>query len=223
MSASRTVRSAGKPRRGGRGGARPKARGRADPRRRIRPKADVFDCCFPRLTEGGATYGVGVLLAVAIATGEAASVATCRGEAWRPKPGESPRRALLQGADAEATSRLLNGLAHRARLSLATAIFLGSHTHRLLAQASGLKTGPLYHHLRELQRAGIIESTDRNSYGLTEAGARLLLVAVAFGSGSNGSRQASWRTHGIALCRRLPRKPRRAKARSRQASRATDG
>jgi len=195
------------------GSARPTSRSNARATGKHQRKHVTGTTCFPKLTEGGAIYGIGVLLAVASASGKAAAIATCRAEAWRSRPGEAPRQALLKPANDTATANLLNGLAHRARFNLAKAIFLGSHTHRLLSQASGLKTGPLYHHLRGLQQAGIIESKDRNSYGLTEIGTRLLLVAAALGSNIKRNTSAAWRERIIWLREKPATMPRRAPAR----------
>ena len=48
-----------------------------------------------------------------------------------------------------------------------------------LGKVTGLSTGSLYHHLRELMRAGLIHQAGRNSYVLTERGVRTLLILLA--------------------------------------------
>lgn len=48
-----------------------------------------------------------------------------------------------------------------------------------LGAATNLTTGSLYHHLRELMRAGLIAQSGRNRYVLAPRGARVLPVVLA--------------------------------------------
>jgi len=48
-----------------------------------------------------------------------------------------------------------------------------------LGEATGLSTGSLYHHLRDLMHADLITQAARNRYVLTERGLRVLLVLSA--------------------------------------------
>lgn len=48
-----------------------------------------------------------------------------------------------------------------------------------LGEATGLSTGSLYHHLRDLMHADLITQSARNRYVLTERGLRVLLVLSA--------------------------------------------
>lgn len=48
-----------------------------------------------------------------------------------------------------------------------------------LGESTGLSTGSLYHHLRDLMHAELITQTARNRYVLTERGLRVLLVMSA--------------------------------------------
>ncbi len=99
------------------------------------------------------------------------------------KPGRRPRSRLLDLADESRTAALLAGLAHPDRIRLARAMAIGACTHDALSMAVKLKTGPLYHHLRELERAGVSESVARNTYGLTAAGRLALIVSTGLGAG----------------------------------------
>ncbi|MFO0973719.1 MAG: helix-turn-helix domain-containing protein [Phycisphaerae bacterium] len=82
------------------------------------------------------------------------------------------------GADRPAT-RIVAGLSHPRRLAVCRAIAAGADSHRLLSRALGLATGPLYHHIRALERAGVIAIARRNQYELTPAGRRILLALAA--------------------------------------------
>ncbi|HNQ21960.1 MAG TPA: hypothetical protein PKK06_02590 [Phycisphaerae bacterium] len=50
-----------------------------------------------------------------------------------------------------------------------------------LTELTGLKAGPLYHHLNQLRLARLIEPKKRNQYELTSLGRRIALVAMAAG------------------------------------------
>lgn len=71
---------------------------------------------------------------------------------------------------------MLTGLAHADRIRIARAIMTGWNTHAGLRQQLGLKVGPLYHHLRELERAGLLAHMPRKGYALTSLGRDLLYV-----------------------------------------------
>ncbi|BDI31767.1 hypothetical protein CCAX7_38180 [Capsulimonas corticalis] len=49
----------------------------------------------------------------------------------------------------------------------------------VLGEIASLSTGSLYHHLRDLMHAGLINQTARNRYALTDHGNRVLLVLLA--------------------------------------------
>lgn len=52
-----------------------------------------------------------------------------------------------------------------------------------LGRITGLSTGSLYHHMRDLERADMILRTARNHYIITERGARALCVLQALAAG----------------------------------------
>lgn len=54
-----------------------------------------------------------------------------------------------------------------------------SDTASALGEATGLSTGSLYHHLRELMRADLIIQSGRNRYVLSERGVRVLFTVLA--------------------------------------------
>ncbi|MCG8404608.1 MAG: winged helix-turn-helix domain-containing protein [Phycisphaerales bacterium] len=97
--------------------------------------------------------------------------------------------------DPAGMARLLHGLAHVDRIRVADALYRGARTHQSLKESVGLQAGPLYHHLRELERGGLVESFSRNDYQLTEAGRlALLLTSGLHVLLSNSRRTAPWQT-----------------------------
>ena len=80
----------------------------------------------------------------------------------------------------EAASALGYALASAQKIALLRAL-LGkdSESAARLGELSGLSTGSLYHHLRELMRASLVRQGGRNQYILTERGQRVLLVVLA--------------------------------------------
>lgn len=88
-------------------------------------------------------------------------------------------RQITRGTRPERLSRLLAALAHPQRLAILTKLLAGEATHKLLSNATGLKAGPLYHHLRELRAAGLLGPKVRDVYVLTPKGRRAILAAMA--------------------------------------------
>ena len=102
--------------------------------------------------------------------------------------GNGAVKRLTAGATAAQLARVTNETAaalgyasHRRKRSRCCAPCLSKSLKapRRLATQTGLTTGSLYHHLRELMRAGLIHQTGRNRYILTEQGVRVLLVLLA--------------------------------------------
>jgi hypothetical protein len=143
-------------------------------------------------------FGVAVLLAVAERWGSDGEVQLVRQEALFARPGARPKTTLLDRVSPEALARLLSGLAHRDRIRLARAIVAGANTHHLLSEAVKLKAGPLYHHLRELERAGLLSMVERNAYVLTAVGRIALFVTAALGIASVGGEICSRKIGGYA-------------------------
>lgn len=151
---------------------------------------------FPKLTSAKKRFGMGVVLATAKREGQATSVHYAVVEEAFEKPGRRPKAALLAKADARSVATMLCGLAHPDRVRVASAIMTGSNTHRLLKASVGLKTGPLYHHVRGLQMAGLVTLAARNLYTLTELGEAVLLTATGLGMQAEGKR-STWKRHLI--------------------------
>ncbi len=171
----------------GRRGGRKKSNARTGGKRRtagraVRPKSATAEALFPRLEETNGRYGVGVLLAVAEGAGDRREFRYCRIEKFSPKPANQPRAKVLSSVDPGALARLLTGVSHPDRIRIAAAILTGADTHRKLSRAVGLKVGPLYHHIRELERAGILAHLPKNGYGLTDTGRDLVLLLSGIGA-----------------------------------------
>lgn len=172
----------------GKQGRQPK-KGRAagnDRRRKTerggRPSAASVESLFPALGNGKGRFGVGILLAVAEGAGDRGELRFCRIERFSPKPARQPRANVLKSVNPGGLARLLTGVSHSHRIRIATAILTGADTHRKLSEAVGLKVGPLYHHIRELERAGILTHLPQNGYGLTDVGRDLLLLLGGIGA-----------------------------------------
>ena len=151
---------------------------------------------FPAMLRPNGRFGVGVLLAIGRREGASHEIQYFRDERFAPTPGRRPKAALLSRTDPRTAASLLAGLAHPARFKMATAIASGAGTHRQLAEQLKLKTGPLYHHLRSLERAGIVAQASRNLYELTPRGMTALLMVAALGKEgqqSGGWKRQTWR------------------------------
>ena len=151
---------------------------------------------FPKLAKPRRRFGVGVLLVLAQRQGGNATLRYTSLEEAFEKPGQRPKAAILAKADARKVAEFLSGLAHPDRIRVAAAIMTGSNTHRLLKETLGLKTGPLYHHIRGLQMAGLVTLVSRNFYTLTEQGEAALYVAAGLGAGL--TRQSAWKRRKLA-------------------------
>lgn len=153
---------------------------------------------FPEVAGKNSRFGMGILLAVMERQGTEAELGYARVGRFHPTPGRRPKAAILGAVAAGHIARMLAGLAHPDRIRILRAILQGSATHFALHKAVGLKTGPLYHHMRALERAGVLTMATRNAYELTERGRVVLLVthtlgAVFAGNGRSWTkRRMSW-------------------------------
>jgi hypothetical protein len=146
-------------------------------------------------------YGIGAFLAVGERLGDDGQLTIAQLTKIHSRPGERPKTEFLAQADPVRLARLLGGLGHPDRVRLANAILIGARTHRELSGATGLKTGPLYHHVRELERAGLLRSASRNLHELTELGRFVLLVATVLDSAGAAGAPA-WRILSLSPGRR---------------------
>lgn len=171
---------------GGKRGPRKVSRAGGDvvrPARKVKGRRRIKAAEQPGVFAGSkGRFGVGVAVTIEERLGDETEYdALCLGS-FVAKPGNRPKSRLLAVSDEVRTAALLAGLSHPDRIRLARAMAIGACTHHALSEAVKLKTGPLYHHLRELERAGISRLVARNTYGLTAVGRLALLVATGLGA-----------------------------------------
>jgi len=102
---------------------------------------------------------------------------------WNRRPGQRPRTSLLQAADHAQISQALNALGHPKRLAILREILAGNDHHRSLSKAVNIKTGPLYFHLRHLERSGLVVIHQRERYEVGPRAMDVLLVMCALFTG----------------------------------------
>lgn len=82
--------------------------------------------------------------------------------------------------DPAATARLLAALGHPARLALVRALLAGVRTSQELQEVIGSgSAGQLYHHLKDLMAAGVVDQAGRSRYRIASARIVPLLVILA--------------------------------------------
>ncbi|MCH7719364.1 MAG: winged helix-turn-helix transcriptional regulator [Planctomycetes bacterium] len=86
--------------------------------------------------------------------------------------GRGPKSARLLGT-------ALAAMGHPVRIKILTMLLDGPGVYRSLQKVTGLKPGPLYHHVNQLRLAGLIGPKQRDLYELTRAGRNLLMVTLA--------------------------------------------
>lgn len=62
------------------------------------------------------------------------------------------------------------GVAHPIRRQIVRRLLGGTASHREIRELSKQAAGPLYHHVHQLERAGLVVSVHRNQYELTQQG-----------------------------------------------------
>ena len=161
---------------------------------------------FPTLLGKVDRQGAGCFLAVAVrrqAKAEA-RIAWCEEtkRAGKGAKGAKASKRIAWIAEHEKLARLLTGLGHPVRLKLLEELREDVRSHQDLKKAVGLQAGPLYHHLRELERSGLVRCPARNRYEATETGASALLVASGFEAiVSSKTRRGPWRAKKLAVKR----------------------
>lgn len=133
---------------------------------------------FPKLTKATNRFGLGIAIVRAVRDGGPPKHKVTTLEEAYQKPAMRPRAALTARIEAAKIAGHLGGLAHPDRIRLAIAIMTGADTHMKLRTETQLAAGPLYHHLRAMQLAGLVHQPSRNFYTLTEPGETLLLIAA---------------------------------------------
>lgn len=84
--------------------------------------------------------------------------------------GRRPRMTGIRSAEPKRAAAVLAALGHAQRLVILLKLLEGPATYRGLSRATGLKAGPLYHHIRQLRLAGLLLSRARDLYELTRGG-----------------------------------------------------
>ncbi len=108
-------------------------------------------------------------------------------EARRPRAGSPERRQqslarrLGRTVRPTAIEARLAALGSRHRLRILLELAGGPATYRSLVKATGLRSGPLYHHVNQLRLVGWVRPRERNLYEIAPAGVRGLLLAAALG------------------------------------------
>ncbi len=97
-------------------------------------------------------------------------------------------RALLRAGRTEELARVLGALGSTHRLRILFKLLEGAATYRTLQKVTGLKAGPLYHHISQLRLAELVGPKQRDLYDLTRAGRNVVVVASVLGSLSRDRR-----------------------------------
>jgi len=85
------------------------------------------------------------------------------------EPGEITRTPAVS------VERMLAPLAHEARIRIMQALYVRARTSGELSEATGLKGGNLYYHLKELMHAAYVRENDFG-YDLTPLGCQMLIT-----------------------------------------------
>ncbi len=143
--------------------------------------------CFSVVRSGGRGEGFGVVAAVVEAVDGEWEVAQVvedmtqgvgRGVASRKA---APRRLRSWASKRRVAkmSAIFAALGHPVRVGILVRLFAGPATYRQLQESTGLRAGPLYHHVNHLRLASLILPKRRDAYAMTRGGRNVLLVALA--------------------------------------------
>jgi len=175
------------------------------------PRGDGLKRLFPKLLSAQAGSAEGALLAVASRSETGLEVRSVVFERTTgASDGRKRRRPAAICPNTNETARLLRGLAHAERLHILDAMRQGARKHIEIKAAVKLAAGPLYHHLRELERCGLIECPSRNDYILTGSGrSAILLVAGLYALAGEPRLPGPWRKTTFRKRLTMPAKPKR--------------
>jgi len=73
---------------------------------------------------------------------------------------------------------VLTAVASVHRVRMLAKLLEGPATYRALQKVTGLKAGPLYHHVAQLRLAGLMGPKQRDLYDLTRGGRNLALAVM---------------------------------------------
>jgi len=153
----------------------------ADPKRRSRQSGSQagrgLAALFPKVAQNRRLFGLAGVCGVVECDGTKPNITVERLEELFTKPASRPRERFLAAASNERIAKLCNAMANARRVAMLKAIFTGAGSYAQLSEALGLKAGPLYHHVRELRLAGLLELAQRDTYRLTDYGKYALLLA----------------------------------------------
>lgn len=139
------------------------------------PQRDTFRALEDPRERAGVPHEDGDVAGSVLFAGVASTAGT-GAVAWRE---EHPLTSVLAEGWSDAATAL-SALGHPVRLELVRRLLAGAHTTHELAQIPDLGTsGQLYHHLRELQAAGLVVQRRRNDYAVPADRVILCLVLVA--------------------------------------------
>lgn len=152
-----------------------------DPKRRSRQSGSRggrgLATLFPKVARNRRLFGLAGVCGVVECDGTKPTITVERREELFAKPARRPRERFLSAASDERIAKLCNAMANPRRVAMLKAIFTGAGSYAQLADTLGLKAGPLYHHVRELRLAGLLELARRDTYRLTQYGKYALLLA----------------------------------------------
>lgn len=157
-------------------------------------------------------YGIGIAIGLITKQGSEGRIQSCKWSRFSRLPGGRHVSEMLERTSPHDVARLISGLAHADRVRILAAVISGADTHKELCQRVGLKTGPLYHHLRVLERGGLIVMHGRNSYRLTEPG-RVTIVLASLATMFQD--RSIWKSFGLSLKKELPGVGRRQRGKAR--------
>jgi hypothetical protein len=152
---------------------------------------------FPALRRQG---GRGLAAVVAVIEGGGknwdVSAVVCDQATAGRSAGEGPEAALGRAARSATSSvrpaqlaELLSAMGSVHRIRILIKLLEGAATYRTLQKVTGLKAGPLYHHISSLRLAALIGPKQRDLYELTRAGRDVLLTVLMLGPLSRDRRR----------------------------------
>ncbi len=138
-----------------------------------------------------------MLVAVAESVGGEWDVAQARDERVSQRKGSGgavaamtrAARAMATKARIKTLAGTLAALGHPARVVMLVKLLEGPATYRALQRVSGLKAGPLYHHVNQLRLASLILPKQRDLYALTRGGRNVLVGGLALMSLAGDKRE----------------------------------
>lgn len=148
--------------------------------------AEIFSAASGR---GAPVVGLGAFVAVVEAFGGGLDAKTSRRQVFiggrraaRQPTTTLDRAARRFGAGKlDQLAQVLAALGSGHRLAILAQLLEGPATYRSLERRTGLKAGPLYHHINQLRLTNLVAPKSRDLYSLTRAGRNALLVVRSLG------------------------------------------